>query len=77
MTDAIKQKALNALSALSTATSSAIDARSYALSCFHQPDQYWLNTVLKLITETRGHLDRAEAILTAADAATDEEPANV
>jgi rubrerythrin len=77
MTDAIKQKALKSLSALSTAINSAIDARSYALSCFHQPDQYWADTILRLITETREHLDRAEAILTAPDTATEEEPANV
>jgi hypothetical protein len=83
MTNAIKQKALKSLSALSTAINSAIDARSYALSCFHQPDQYWADHILKLIADTREHLDCAEAILselptrTATDTATEEEPANV
>jgi hypothetical protein len=77
MTDSIKQKALKSLSALSTATNSAIDARSYALSCFHQPDQYWADHILKLIADAREHLNHAEAILTATDTATEEEPANV
>ena len=77
MTDAIKQKALKALSTLSTATALAIDARSYALSCFHQPDQYWADHILQLIADTREHLDRAEAILTATDTATEEAPANL
>ena len=77
MTDSIKQKALKSLSALSTATNSAIDARSYALSCFHQPDQYWADHILKRIADAREHLNHAEAILTATDTATEEEPANV
>jgi hypothetical protein len=74
MTDEIKNKALASLGALSSAISSAIDAKSYALSCFHDPSQYWADHVLQLITDTREHLDRAEATLTAT---TTEEPANV
>jgi len=73
MTDAIKNKALASLGSLSSAISSAIDAKSYALSCFHSPSQYWAEYVLQLIADTREHLDRAEATLTA----TTEEPANV
>ena len=79
MTDVIKQKALKSLSALSTAINSAIDARSYALSCFHQPDQYWADHILQLIADTREHLNRAEAILSElpTQTATEEAPANV
>lgn len=73
MNDTLKYKALNAMTALSAATNSAIDARSYALSCFHEPHQYWADHVVKLIAETREHLNRADAILTAIEKA----PANV
>jgi len=71
MTDAIKQNAINSLGSLSLAISSAADAKAYALTCFHQPSEYWAEHVLKLIADTREHLDRAEAMLTA------KEPANV
>ena len=62
----IRDAALSAMGPLRQTANSASEAAAYALVCFHNPDDYWVEHTLRLLSAARSQLDRAEKLLRAA-----------